>query len=325
NGQRIVTSVTSHTYTASKDTWVYIDKNGAFQFVEVNNGASQPTTPTNSLLLAKVVTDSDNITSVEDKRQTTPPELRRYSDYKYGLVISRDEAVATTVTIGRGEIEFGTNGGKRRNTGRISIDTTTTGRGGLDTGSLAEGFYYVWAVPDDDNSTGFEGVASTSRTATSLNIAGERLVGWFYASSGSSISADSVGAYRGRGGDAPNIVVRKKNGTASYSSATSYQVIPDMMAKFYCSGIRPVRVTFTGYVNNASGGNTIVTISADDIEITKGEVNQDGVGGSMYIPIHLEWTGHMGEGEHTIEVKWSAENSHTINCKDYRTLIVEEL
>ena len=68
---RVVTAATSKTYTASKDTWVYIDINGAFQYSEVANGAAQPTTPANSLLLAKVVTDTDNITSVTDSRTTS--------------------------------------------------------------------------------------------------------------------------------------------------------------------------------------------------------------------------------------------------------------
>lgn len=65
---RISTDATSKTYTASKNTWTYIDSNGAFQYVEVAVDAAQPTTPANSLLLAKVVTDADNITSVSDER-----------------------------------------------------------------------------------------------------------------------------------------------------------------------------------------------------------------------------------------------------------------
>src|SRR3990167_2181514 len=89
-GYRIVTAATAKTYTASKDTWVYIDYNGAFQYSEVANGATQPTTPANSLLLATVVTDGDNITSVTDRRQLTPPNLRVYQDLKSGCVISRD-------------------------------------------------------------------------------------------------------------------------------------------------------------------------------------------------------------------------------------------
>jgi hypothetical protein len=65
---RISTDATSKTYTASKDTWVYIDTDGAFQYEVVATDAEQPATPSNGLLLAKVVTDADNITSVTDAR-----------------------------------------------------------------------------------------------------------------------------------------------------------------------------------------------------------------------------------------------------------------
>jgi hypothetical protein len=70
-GYRCVTTATEKTYTASKDTWVYIDINSTFQYEEVANGAAQPTEPSNSLLLAKVVTDADNITGVTDHRTTS--------------------------------------------------------------------------------------------------------------------------------------------------------------------------------------------------------------------------------------------------------------
>lgn len=68
---RVVTAATSKTYTATKDTWVYIDTNGAFQYVEQAIGTAQPTTPSNSLLLAKVVTDGTDITTVTDHRVTS--------------------------------------------------------------------------------------------------------------------------------------------------------------------------------------------------------------------------------------------------------------
>ncbi len=67
-GFRVVTSTTANTYTASRDTYVYIDINSTFQFSEVANDAAQPATPSNSLLLAKVVTDGTTIPTVVDRR-----------------------------------------------------------------------------------------------------------------------------------------------------------------------------------------------------------------------------------------------------------------
>ncbi len=73
NNKRVVTSDTSHTYTASKDTYVDVDDAGTFTFIEVANGADAPALTTNSIRIMKVVTDVDNITGVTDLR---PLDLR---------------------------------------------------------------------------------------------------------------------------------------------------------------------------------------------------------------------------------------------------------
>ena len=82
---RVVTSATSKTYTSSKDTWVYIDINGAFQYVVQALGLAQPTTPSNSLLLAKVVTNATSITSVVDHRILTISLGASDDKYKNGM------------------------------------------------------------------------------------------------------------------------------------------------------------------------------------------------------------------------------------------------
>lgn len=64
---------TAKTFTASKDTYVYLTSAGALAYSEVANGAAKPTLASivtaggyGSQFLAKVVTDSDEITSVTD-------------------------------------------------------------------------------------------------------------------------------------------------------------------------------------------------------------------------------------------------------------------
>jgi hypothetical protein len=58
----------SKTYTASKDTYVDIDNTGAFQFSEVANGAGEPAVASNSIRLAKAVTNGTAVTTVTDLR-----------------------------------------------------------------------------------------------------------------------------------------------------------------------------------------------------------------------------------------------------------------
>ncbi len=65
NGYRYTkSSIANKTYTASKDTYIFIGTNGNITYTEVANNAAAPTTPTNSILVAVVVTSASAITSV---------------------------------------------------------------------------------------------------------------------------------------------------------------------------------------------------------------------------------------------------------------------
>lgn len=323
NGYRVVTNATSKTYTASKDTYVYIDINGAFQYQEVANGASQPSDPSNSLLLALVVTDSDNITTVTDKRQTTPPSLRIYQDFKTGLVISRDSSDINTVTIDRGQIDFGSSvtSGLRRNTSSVSVDFDTSGRGGLDTGSQAANtYYYIHAVADDDNTTGYEGIASTSSTDAS-GVTGERLVGWIYSNSTTALSVDACGANKEQGGDAPNLAWASKS---EFSQAVAVTTLtPVYLMKFYSSG-RPVRINYHAGLKSASSTQDVYEVlSIDSIGIPESKIawrtndtdSSFGAGGSVIRT--------LSKGVHDIELKVYVYGAQAHTLTDY-SLIVEE-
>jgi len=323
---RVATAATSHTYTASKDTYVYLDYAGAFIYSEVANGASQPSTPSNSIIIAKVVTDGSAITSVSDLRQTTPVNLRIYLDLKNGCVVSRDITTATKAVIGRGEVELAGTSKLRRNTTNTVIDFTTTGAGGLDTGSLAAGYYYIFATADSSNSTNFKGIASTSST-DATGVTDERLIGWVYAATASALSGDSVGAWKGRGGDAPNIC--QKMGTSTITTtAASYVLIPDMELKFVSSG-RPIRCSFNApiYLSQPSAYEVYVTISIDGENYVSGDCGVAADGHDEYgtIPVALNWKGCVPAGEHTIQAKWLTEQGITATQRGSRTLIVEEL
>lgn len=69
SGKRLaVNTVASNAFTASRDTYVYIDSAGAVQYNAQTNGATQPVTPANNMLIAKVVTNGSIVTSVSDLR-----------------------------------------------------------------------------------------------------------------------------------------------------------------------------------------------------------------------------------------------------------------
>jgi len=104
---------TPNTFTASVDTYVDIDEDGTLVFTEVANEAAAPTLTSPNERLAKVVTDADNITSVEDLRTVIDPvlETQTYTfsvngdvwdewDYGYaGFTDSVSEAVYAPIKI----------------------------------------------------------------------------------------------------------------------------------------------------------------------------------------------------------------------------------
>jgi len=307
NGYRIVTAATSKTYTASKDTYVYIDQNGAFQYVEVANGAVTPTTPSNSLLLFKAVTDGTAITSVTDLRTTTPVNLRIYQDLKSGLVISRDPATATKVTISRGEIELGTTTGKvRRNIVDGVVDFSSNGRNALDTGSLAaDTFYYIYALADDGNAANIDFIGSALST-DAATVTGERLIGWCYSQSASVISPDSVGAYKGRGGDAPNIVKRQNKDNITIDDTAYGNDFNDSIMKMCTSG-RPVSILGTVTIVNPATdpGVVSITVNVDNVSVDTCETTAYvyATGGVKFSTIPVACVAYPSSGTHTIKLQ----------------------
>jgi hypothetical protein len=69
NGRRVSTSSQAdHAFTASKDTYVDLDKNMNFTYPEVANGGAEPAVTANSLRIMKVVTDATKVTAYYDRR-----------------------------------------------------------------------------------------------------------------------------------------------------------------------------------------------------------------------------------------------------------------
>jgi len=62
NGERIeVAAVAGRTFTASKDTYVYVDSTGAISYSEVSNNTASPAAPADSILLGIIITGATTI------------------------------------------------------------------------------------------------------------------------------------------------------------------------------------------------------------------------------------------------------------------------
>lgn len=65
----VVPVVTAHVFTASKDTYVYVDNTGTVSYSAQTNNAASPALPSNSILLAIVVSGAGSIASVASINQ----------------------------------------------------------------------------------------------------------------------------------------------------------------------------------------------------------------------------------------------------------------
>lgn len=70
-----VAAVVSKTFTASKDTYIYLDASNVVQYSEQTNGASFPATPAGYMLTAIVITSGSAITAIYDARKMYNPTL----------------------------------------------------------------------------------------------------------------------------------------------------------------------------------------------------------------------------------------------------------
>jgi len=306
-GWRVVKAATPKTYTASKDTYVDLSSNGTFTYSEVALGGTAPSVASNSIRLFKAVTSGTAITSVTDLRQTTPPILRVYDDLKLGCVVSRDITTTTKVSVDVGTIEFGTSAtsGNRRNVAPVYIDTTTTGRNALDTGTLALGYYGVWAYPDPDNSNNFECLASTSFASpgTVADVDNERLIGWFYASSTTEISPDSIGAYNGVGGDAPNAIDLECTIAYALNSVAFTDLPGSDDVRFYSSG-RPAYIAFDAAIERIAHDETVwCIIEIDSVEYPKSTRSAGILTDFTRNELSTQMITNLNKGPHTIAIK----------------------
>jgi len=198
-GYRVVKNAEAHTYTASKDTYVYLNKGGYYVYSEVANGAAAPSTPTptaDHLLLAKVVTSGSAITSVTDLR-TTSIQLTVSStvfpmDYRSGAFVSRDSTTAFHME--PGNLAIGTSIYQR--TADTSSKTISTAANWIEGSApnLSAQLFYIYAYNESGTSYDFKySSADPVYSDTSSNTGGTlryyttggvtyRAVAWAYAS-----------------------------------------------------------------------------------------------------------------------------------------------
>lgn len=314
NGYRLEVGATAKEYTASRDTFVYINEGGYYQYCEEPNGTDAcGTPPSNALLLAEVITDGDvtpNITTVNDLRQLsiqiTTTTTNFPANYRSGATVSRD--TATTMHVEPGEFSIGnTIYSRTTDTSSKELATSTNWIEGAK--PFSAGGIFVYAYNDAGSSWNFKYSSADPVASDSLGNANGvlryysdggttyRAIGWAY------MSADQITAYNFgnfkdtnvpnsiQGYDASNIQIPNQTYTSKvrtyfYSSGNPISV--KLKSKTYYTNAQDALcgiISFNGSQDIQS--ETLAMVEAGDASGTNVDARD------LYLMNH-KWSGQQG-------------------------------
>lgn len=243
NGVRIQTNSTSHSYTASKDTYTYINAGGFFDYVEVANGASAPATPANDLLLAKVVTSGTAVTTVTDLRTTSITITANNSnfplDYRNQALVSVDST--TTVHVEPGQIAIGSTA--YTNTVDTSSKNVATATNWIEGSApnIKNLKFYVYAYNNSGSAFDFKySSADPVYSDNSLNTGGTlryyvnsgttyRALAWISGDTSATIVGNAVGQFKDINNS--NTVTLSRRDTATSATTMPYDNTPPLITE----------------------------------------------------------------------------------------------
>lgn len=217
------------------------------------------------------------------------------------------KASSSQITVGTGVVwvknSAQSNRMPRRNTSTVSVTASN-----IDTGSMAVGYYYLYAVADSTGTT-FTVKFSTSAT-TPTGLTNYELIGWFY--------NETAGALDITSGMLGGVIKNGRFPTNGFSiiptradqntSSTSYVDVTGASLRFYSTG-RPVKVSFFNNVINPNGNGlmTFFTIDVDGTDYgdyVAGESNHSGDAYNTAKRCAFERILNLSSGSHTIKIQW---------------------
>ena|SRR3990167_1828164 len=332
NGYRVSKSATAQTYVASRDGYLDLSQTGVYTLTSVTLGAAQPSVASNSVRLAKVVTNGTEITSVTSLYTTRVPGLIVPANYRDGCFVSRDSA--TTITVLPGSYEINNSMVTKTATTTLTLTTAGDWAGGS---SLQAVNTYGYVGGDSSGNLKLHTTAPTHDNYAVSTSAGKlryatwsstvyRVLGWFRMNGTSSGQLDTttVGNIREHG--LTNVILSADTTSVTTGSATSVQ-LPGMSVLFYTSG-NQVTIDFQGPMSHGTGDELIsVALSIDGA--ANGPISTTTVSDGVTHPESpdLTWTDTYAQGTHYFDIKWrTASATATQNGTTHKRFIrVSEL
>lgn len=309
NGYRVTRTATSQTYTASRDTYLDISQTAAYTQAAVANGAAAPAVTANSIRLALVVTDADNITSVTDQANRRIPNLIVPSNYRDGLLVSQDSTSAITVFPGVAEIN-------NSSVSKTTVTTLNLGTAGDWAGgtSLRAALTYGYVGVDSSGNIKLHTTRPSHQNyaLTVTNGKGRyaswssttyRILGWFFMDGSQTlpgtISQDTSGVSNIAEHGIPNSVM--KVGTTDITSGTSWALMDSMDVSVDTTG-GYLNALFTAPILDGTG-NTSLRFLVDGVERVDTEISDSGGDIAKAYAFQLP-PQRVTPGTHTVRVQW---------------------
>lgn len=326
NGFRCSKTATSNTYTASKDTYVYIDQNCSFQFQEVSNGASEPSAVANSAVLAKVVTDGTEITSVVDLAQRALPGIVVPDNHREGMVVT--QASSTTMSVSPGSVEVNDSIVRKNSATTLTLTTAGNWAGGSSlqatstygyVGIDANGNIKMHTTAPTHQNYGVSITAGKKRYVTWSSVV-YRVIGWFYMNSTGSgeLFAFEVGNIRE--GDVDNSSINEQ--TSVTLDDTSYGTDLDATTVHFYSSGNMVRLDGHLTITTSGGSNDGNIRLNDGSALANTQVGANSLTASAGLGLDTYHYERYAQGTTTMKVQGIVTgNSHTVTSR----LGVEEL
>lgn len=227
-------------------------------------------------------------------------DILEYLANKKAPICTKTDADTISVSAG---VVFIKNSGQTNRLMRRNTVATTVEASSLDTGTMAVGYYYIYAVADSAATTFTVKFSASASAPTGLT--NFELIGWFYNQTAGvlDITLPYIGNVKANGRDVPNVVVASGT-TADTINDTSYGTdLTEVTVRFYSTG-RPVEVSFD-FSGTSSAHNVLSFIlDVDGTDETASEVRGLGFSSTTNNHAnHLKYVFTPAAGTHTYTIQ----------------------
>ena len=328
SGVRVLKDATANTYTASRWTFVDLDKDGNYSYTAQTIGAApEPSIASNTLRLARVSSDTTQVFAVRDDRVTSISLGGANSDeYRQGL--NCKQISTTQIDVSAGVCYHGSTRVSKNAVTTLSVSTAADWLGGVSLQATATtGYIYIDSSGNIDMHT-----TAPTKTDTSGNSAGilrygvisttyYRCIGWFYMNSTGAGQLDTWGVGNFKDGDTYNVITRDITSATNLigSSSTTGLLTMDIVT----TG-RPILCLYqVNGITSAGEVPTVLSVSLDNAVTLASEVGGY-VSDSYWRGISGGYTFLPSAGAHTIILKARSQAGATYTISKGSLRIIEQ-